>query len=350
MRALLAATLALSACAPAPTASDAGTRIDLPTADLAESMGLDISIVRPRDAPSIDVAPDLPPIPRDREAVDVAWSASPPPEACTQMGGGLCFVRPTLPIRSGRGPLNFSCPEFAETRTGSLTQVVVEVNDFLAQVPIPGAAVALSLDDRFASPTTVTANADGFAEFLLRAGTANRVNWRVQHPGYADTYTLFSRVPSNRSMHLERVFAIPEIFVSVVGGGVGVPSPAPRTGVVGGSVEDCGGNPLENAVVTLSSTSSAIPDDPEHYRAPTFVPGAKVFYFDNSSPTPRSRRTATSADGLFAILDAPETPGETRWYVQAWGHRTPEVLRLMSETRVRVIQNAIMLPEMLAAR
>lgn len=269
------------------------------------------------------------------------------------MGGGLCFVRPTEAVRTNRGTLDLGCSETPPGMTSAPSTAVVQVRNFVSGASIAGATVAYSRDDLFTSVISATTAADGAASLALPAGVASRAHFRVTAPGMLDTYSLAGRIDVRNDTHVMQLFAIPTVFPTLLYGAVGAGAPSTGTGTLGGVIDDCNGQAMENMVVTLSSTPSTIEGDLTRWRAPTFVPGARVFYFEGDTtpiPVPRARRTATSSNGLWVILDVPPTEGETRWYVQAWGARRAGEVRLMGETRVRVVAGAVTLPEVQAWR
>lgn len=357
----LAAAIALASCsdpaapADATVASDAASDVvpsdiappsDRPAPDDAATVD------RPSiDAPSTDTpAADAP---SDAPSVDVGFSDDVSPEGCTMMGGGLCFVRPPGVVQTNRGPLDFSCAETPAAVTAGPSTVHLGVVDFTSGEPVDDARVALSADANFTAVTTATSGDGGTWSLTAPAGTPSRAFWRVQHADYLDTYSFAARLDVRLGVNQQRLYVIPPLFVPFVYTAVGAGTQAPRTGILGSVIDDCDGHALENVVVTLSSTSSVVVGNRDTYRPPTFVPGAKVFYFDGDAsprPVPRSRRIATGTNGVAVILDVPETVGDTRWFMQAWGYRTPGVLRLMGETPVRSIAGAIVLPEVQAFR
>lgn len=364
--------LFLDACSATPVSADASSdgnvQTDVRPADVMTSRDVTLPDVFPFDATNdVPHAPDAVDIdavnvdvqltdtgsPQDAAPADVPWAEGVAPEGCMTMGGGLCFLRPSGAVQTNRGTLDLACRETAVEVTARASTAPVEVTNFVSGAPLARASVALSSDDLFTSVTTATSAEDGSALVQVPIGTPSRLNWRVTADGFFDTYSLAARIDVRMALHIQRVFAIPRIFAPIVYGSVGLAAQASGTGIVGGVIDDCNGQALENMVVTLSSTQSTIPGELNRWRAPTFVPGAKVFYFEGDAPpapVPRSRRTHTSDNGLWVILDVPPTEGDTRWYLQAWGARVAGDVRLMGETRVRVIAGAVMLPEVQAWR
>lgn len=289
---------------------------------------------------SLDIAVD------DVATVDALPPADAPTDDCTRFGGAACFLPPPGPVRTNRGPLDFSCresPRATSTEPGTLR--------FGVEYFGGGGAVAdaridyFADDDSFASPVTRAADSRGLAVFDAPVGTPNRTHWRVTAAGALPTFSLAERVTLNSS-HTFRLFAVTPSIFDVVHRLVGL-TPAPNTTVIASAVDDCDGHALENVVLTLSRTSStvgsggALPRD--------FVPGAKVFYFQGdttSIPVPRDRRIATGTNGLVVIFDVPITDPGVRWYLQAWGQRTEGETRLMGETPVRTVAGAVMLVDM----
>lgn len=356
---IVIATALLQACTETPSTTDAA--VDVTSSDgAARDAPTDVSAMSDRpdaavspDVASMDVARVDVAVPTDAPLVDVPWSMGISPEGCVMMGGGLCFVRPTATVRTDQGTLDLSCTETPAGVTTMASTAVLRIVDFVTRDPVEGATVAFSADDRFTSIVTGMTGEDGSLNLALPIGSPSRGNFRVIAPGTMDTYSLAGRIDVRDSRHVMQLFSIPTGFTEVVYGGVGAGAQVVGTGVLGGVVDDCNGQAMENVVVTLSSTPSTIEGDLTRWRAPTFVPRAKVFYFEGSAqpaPATRAQRTATSANGLWLILDAPATAGDARWYVQAWGARTAGNVRLMGETRVPVIAGAVVLPEMQAWR
>lgn len=373
---LLLASVLLHACTETPAASpDAAPDVvtdvapDAVTADLpslTDVASLDVMTADRPDAPAPLDSPasamdavftDVVATPDGSSAadasVDVPWAEGVSPEGCVMMGGGLCFVRPTEAVRTNRGTLDLGCTETPPGMTSTPSTAVIQVRNFVSGASLAGATVAYSRDDLFTGVISATSGSDGVATLALPAGVASRANFRVTAPGMLDTYAAASRIDVREPNHVMQLFAIPTVFPTLLYGALGAGAPSTGTGTLGGVIDDCNGQAMENMVVTLSSTPSTIEGDLTRWRAPTFVPGARVFYFEGDTtpvPVPRARRTVTSSNGLWVILDVPPTEGETRWYVQAWGARRAGEVRLMGETRVRVVAGAVTLPEVQAWR
>jgi hypothetical protein len=97
-------------------------------------------------------------------------------------------------------------------------------------------------------------------------------------------------------------------------------------GYLAGTVYDCDGTFIAHLVATVSSTSSTGTN-----AAPTFVPGASVYYFGTGAiplPVPRAMREETNTNGGFLVTRIPPTASSQRYYLQVWGFLTADAVSM----------------------
>jgi hypothetical protein len=298
---------------------------------------------------------DTPPADAGTADVPVVTDNGPPvdtgpaPATCTGEGGAACFELPTAVLRADvdGGVADFNCMAPAETRATAAFMVSGRVRDFQSGTPVANATVALFGDDSFEGAPLATGMTDVMGNYTLMApmNTPNVVNWRVRANETLDTYSV------RETLNVAGMAVTGENRESVAAS-TGRALPAligmqrrEMTGIIAGEARDCRGRSLENAIVTLASASS-----PDSMTAPSFVPGAQVYYFNNDLPTQRRTRISTNTDGLFVLLQVPPPQGTTRYYVQVWGFRDMAALgmgraglSLLAETPVRVLPDAVVI-------
>lgn len=83
------------------------------------------------------------------------------------------------------------------------------------------------------------------------------------------------------------------------------------TGVIAGALRDCNHHEMSNFVATVSSTPMTA----------TPIDGAEAYYFSAGVDLPvrHTSQDASSADGLFMVIQLPAAPTA---YVQMWGYKT----------------------------
>lgn len=273
----------------------------------------------------------------------------PAPATCTGEGGAACFELPTAVLRADvdGGVADFNCMAPAEVRAAAAFMVSGRVRDFQSGEPVANAAVALFGDDNFEGTPLATAMTDvmGNYSFMAPMNTPNVVNWRVRANDTLDTYAVRETLDvagmavtgeNRESVAMSTGRALPAL--------IGMQRRA-MTGIIAGEARDCRGRSLENAIVTLASASS-----PNSMTAPSFVPGAQVYYFNAGLPTQRRILSATNSDGLFVLLQVPPPQGTARYYVQVWGFRDMAALgmgraglSLIAETPVRVLPDVVVI-------
>ena len=170
--------------------------------------------------------------------------------------------------------------------------VEVQVTDYQDQVPVPGAAVTLYAGDSLEGEASdVTMDDDGIVteSVLLCTPTtyrATRSEGALPTTGVHEVYSPEEPVEAHFQSISEGSRSLLELtFQRDI---------APGNGAVAGRALGCGGEPLENAQVIVRDAECHVSTD------------GYTGYFTNQLPD--VFRTATSADGVFAVLNVP--PGD----------------------------------------
>jgi hypothetical protein len=249
------------------------------------------------DAPLADARP-LP-----DAAPFVGCDFTPPTDGtCADTGGAYCWELPTAALTVASGVPDLSCgaplPEVSPvggTYTG--TAVDYETGSPLARAEVFFVASPFSGYD--------VADRAGAYELDYVAGTPVRLDWHVR------TSLLSSTIHTFRTGPIELLtlvsFGTVQTFAAAVG-----QTPTPPLAVALGTASDCAGQPLEHAIVTFSTASSAASV------CPSFLGAARAFYFAGASPVDRGVAVETGPDGRFFVMEIPPSDSDDRW-LQVWG-------------------------------
>jgi hypothetical protein len=166
----------------------------------------------------------------------------------------------------------------------------------------------------------------------LPAGV-RRYGFRIEGTGYLRSYALNRYLAPGAAQSIV-LDALAESTANAIPAFVGV-TRDPARGLTLGSLVDCQGRPVSNAVAAISTTAGTA----------TLPAGANTFYFSAGStslPVRHTQAATMNKDGLFIVLDVvPVAPA----YVQVWGFRTAAelasgTLTLLAEAPVLAEANA----------
>lgn len=276
--------------------------------------------------------------------------ASPPGVACpnSQDPANSGFICPTKNATAWTqdngewvevGPANFDClrtPDDLEPSTED-NAVTATVVDFQSGNPVEAATVTafpgVDFENELDSGET---DADGAVTLTLPAGQ-ERVGYKVSAEGALDSYGLnhyYAPDATTSEDGLNSVSLTTANFVTAI---LGVSRTEGR-GIVAGSISDCDGNTVSDAIATVSSTS----ESHEH------LDGGQTYYFSggaNSLPTGHGSAPQTNKDGLFVVIELPEAASA---YLQVWGftsEQDPEgdELTLLAEIPAPVVGDSVII-------
>lgn len=253
-------------------------------------------------------------------------------------GSNAGFTPPTAPLDAWTGSggtytqatLDLSCLGTARNDPPTSVQVTltVHVRDFQSHNVVPSAQVAAYTS--FGTPfATATSNSSGDATLTIPTGKT-RIGFDLTESSSVETIT--------PDQLLAAAIASQAITLDVMSSSTAATLPAlvgltrqPTTAIVVGTIHDCAGANIANAIATVSSTPATA----------TELPGADTYYFSDAVDLPvhHNQQAATSKDGLFMVIGL---PGTTLAYVQIWGYRTAG--DLASHTLSLIAQLAVPLP------
>lgn len=286
---------------------------------------------------------------------------------CEDYGGAPCFELPpseAMAYDSATMTLvaaDWACAKDVPMPAAGPVTVSGVIEDFQTSDPVDGATIDAFTGLDFSTPlaTDGPTPQDGTYTMTMATGAMSLMNFRTSKAGAAlDTYALNVEVDivngetnfTRGSVSLLTANALPA-FIGVT-----------RTdglGVLAGVARDCQGREVANVIATVSSTTS-VGDV-----APTFVPGALVFYFQGQDADPNlpTRRRVTMTenfkktqdDGLFVIIEIPPTTGGATYFLQTWGFKTAADvamgmagLSLLSELEAPVVGDSVISVDMRA--
>jgi len=268
------------------------------------------------------------------------------PGVCEDDGGEACFVLPTAALTvtpNGGSPQapNLNCSAFqVGTRTADLALSGV-LKDYLSGDGSAGATVDAFYDGDPSGTPDLTATADGTGAYALTypsgAPTMVTVRTRPASDG-VDVIGYRVKVDTPDASVMIDAATLSSESATQIEGLVGLVRD-PATGMTVIAADDCDEEGLTNAIVTLSSTSSAGGADP------TFVAGYTFYSASGAFPAPvrRNVRESTSDTGFGFVLEVP--PGT--YYAQVWGFLTADDvaagragLTLVSEIQLVAAANA----------
>jgi hypothetical protein len=309
-RALL--LIAVAACSKGPfRAPDAALRHDAPA-----------------DVESIDASPD--------GATDA------PIAPADGSGSDDGFEPPAAPLSAWTGTsgnytgmvLDLSClgAPRADAPTTTAITLTASVRDFQAKNVVPSAQVAAyaTLGAPFATATT---DGTGTAMLTIPSGKT-RIGFDLTEANSHETLIVDQLLDPSAPDQAITLELVSDSTVAVLPALIGL-SYVPGTALVLGTIHDCQGANLANAIATVSSMPATA----------TQLPGADTYYFSDGVDLPvrHSQQPATSRDGMFMVLGLPAT---TTAYVQVWGYRDSNdqaagTLTLIAELAVSLPASAV---------
>jgi hypothetical protein len=226
------------------------------------------------------------------------------------------------------GDADWSClgtprPDQPSTQTILLSG---EVDDWQTGSPVGNATIVafpgnlVTGNAGTATTSNVVSTRGDFAMTVakLAAGTT-RVGFRIDASGYVRTYVLDEYLDPSISPQTRALLAWSESTANALTAFLGI-TRDPADGMVMGTMHDCAGHEVSNAIATVSWSSAAA----KHVR------GAATFYFSatsQSTPVPRAQSPSTNADGMFVVLGLPPT---STAFVQVWGFTSKAKLEMGS--------------------
>jgi hypothetical protein len=256
--------------------------------------------------------------------------------------GGMAVPRPTAVMRANaivngawtdQGIADWSCmgtPTADLPSTGAI-QLSGRVVDSPTVDGVPGAAIiayAPSTSAQVGSGMTAT-NGASRGSFTMTLGmlpaTSRRYTFAITAQNFPGTYLLEQYIPPGATATRD-LPALSAPTLNTIAQYVGMVR-NPANAMATGSIVDCQGRAVSNAVVIASRTRSQS----------DIIGGARTFYYSgNSSNVPVSNQVSpfSNVDGKFVILDVP--PIAAGFAVQVLGFRTQgeldaSTLRLVSQ-------------------
>lgn len=234
--------------------------------------------------------------------------------------GNPGFVMPNQPVAAWTetspgtfvsATLDLSCLGVArvDPPLGSAAMLTATVRDFQSGNTVPGASIA-AFDK--ANPSslldTATADGSGVAMLTIAPGTT-RFGYRVEGTNSRPTFTFEQLLPRSGAQAVT-VTSLSSATVQTLPALVGV-STSPTSALVLGTITDCQGHLLSNAIATVSGLTGMA----------MHLPGADTYYFSESVglPVRHTQQAATSRNGQFMVI---ELPPRTNAVVQVWGFRS----------------------------
>jgi hypothetical protein len=260
------------------------------------------------------------------------------------MAPDIGFNKPTATLKANAsnlevGPADLACLGTAanDPATTVAVSLATTVRDFQNSTdPVPGAVVTAFRDVDITQPfDTQTAGSDGKVTITIPIGV-KRFGFKMTDPSSLDTLLLNQTVdPDLAAQTLDAIQTISKTTATTLPALIGKSRTA-GTGVLAGSMRDCQGREISNFIATVSSTPGTV----------THLPGADTYYFDPISrplPVRHSVRSASSANGLFMIIEIAAAP---TGYVQVWGYPTEadlagDQLKLIAELQAPVIADTV---------
>lgn len=162
-----------------------------------------------------------------------------------------------------------------------------------------------------------------------------RVGFHLANAAYVDTYLLDRYLDPSQSTQTLDLVDYSESTMNALPAFIGVTRDV-STGTVIGTLRDCLGHEVSNAVATVSSTSGDL----------TQLTGADTYYFAAGSglPVRHSVRSESDQNGELLVLALP--PQSTPAYLQVWGFASDAdlasgTLRLLAEVPMPLLANAV---------
>ncbi|MCL4557316.1 MAG: carboxypeptidase-like regulatory domain-containing protein [Deltaproteobacteria bacterium] len=209
------------------------------------------------------------------------------------------------PIIIANGGTYASCSTIANTGPISVN---ITATDFQTKGAVAGATVAFFTSTsntigNAAPDFTATTGADGTVTVTLPTGTPFVA--KASMSSYQDTYQFGDILSANQADTLFQVLIISSGTVSLVSA-LAHATQDWSNGAIAGTVWDCNGDPIENAIVSVVDVNTGKPV------------ATNMIYFKTAAglgDIPDPTLTMTSSDGIFVSLNTP--PGD--YYVVATG-------------------------------
>lgn len=301
----------------------------------------------------------------DATTGDTTIDAAPPDSAlpaatCSPLapagggGGGanLHFVQPAAVTEAYQdlgggnwqlvGPANWSClgdgiPEaFPNDPVGAAGQVL----DFQTGDPVPNAQVTVTeCADRANQLDLATSGANG--DFTLDVAVRiSRWNLSVTATDYLDTFSANLPVLGTAGAQDLDLRPVSTLTANALPAFIGAVR-SPGLGLMIGTIVDCDGNRVANAVATVSAQSGVV----DH------LVSAETYYFSalsTSLPVRATQQAVSNDDGLFMVLELSPTPAA---FVQVWGFvdgQTPGIdpLTLISQVALPILADSFVFAHM----
>jgi hypothetical protein len=259
---------------------------------------------------------------------------APPPD--------IGFNSPTASLKANAnnaelGPADLSCLGTAASDLPTTLPVTLEttVKDFQDGTIVPNAGVTVFRgQDVSAVLDTKTADAAAKVTVTIPVGTS-RFGFKMTAANSLDTLLLNQTVqPGTMMQTFDSIQTVSTKTATLLPALINKNRSA-GTGVLAGAMYDCQGRQISNFIATVSSESGTA----------AHLPGASAYYFDPTAglPVRHTQRGASSADGLFMVIEIAVTPTA---YVQVWGYPTDaelaaDQLKLIAELQVPVIADTV---------
>ncbi|MCL4479423.1 MAG: carboxypeptidase-like regulatory domain-containing protein [Deltaproteobacteria bacterium] len=188
--------------------------------------------------------------------------------------------------------------------TGSTIAVTVSATDFQTNESIPDSTInffSTTSDTVKNNPpdSTVNTGSNGWLPGLLPTGIPVAVEGINSASGYKNTYQFGLTLSPTDANSIFKVLLISSNTVNLVTALSHVTQDWTNDGAIAGTVWDCSGNPIQNAIVTLVNAGTDV------------SVSANIIYFRYSSglgDIPDPTLTLTSSDGIFLAFNVP--PGD----------------------------------------
>lgn len=256
------------------------------------------------------------------------------------------FICPTMAARAWsydgtawveEGPADFSCLNTPSTDMATMVDINVSgtVLDFQNGNPINAAQVELFSGVDFATPLANASTGETGAFTLSVPTGQERVSYKVAAANALDTYTLNVYYDPAMQDQSEGLNSVSLTTANLVPALLGV-TRTEGSGILAGSISDCSGNRISDVITTVSATSAG----QDH------LAGAQSYYFATTGlPTSHNNAPQTNHDGLFVVIELPETPTA---YLQVWGFTadqdpTKDDVVLLAEISAPVVADSVII-------
>jgi hypothetical protein len=244
-----------------------------------------------------------------------------PPDAPKDVG----FNKPTAALHANTqpsgsstwmdlGPADLTCLGTASTDMPTAVAVTFNtlVKDFQSGNAQPSETVIAFDGTNFSAPfDTKMSDANGNISFTIPAGHT-RVGFKMTGDSVMPTFLLNQLFDPNMATQTSpnKIQSVSNATAQTLPALIGETRTA-GTGVLAGALRDCQKHEMSNFVATVSSVS--------HTSTP--LAGAEAYYFSAGVDLPvhHSQQDASSADGLFMVIQLPATPTA---FVQMWGFKS----------------------------